>query len=71
MIGEAAFERPALRSEDDKFRFKSNFFCGQPAMAGNKRKGLDYRIERYSPDSVPGKKRFMGTQCTGTNFKCS
>ena len=26
MIGEAAFERPALRSDDDKFSFKSNFF---------------------------------------------
>ena len=25
-----------------KFSFKSNFFlCGQPAMAGNKRKGFD------------------------------
>ena len=43
MIGEAAFERPALISDDDKFSFKSNFFffCGQPAMAGNKRKGFD------------------------------
>ena len=26
MIGEAAFERPALRSDDDKFSFKSNCF---------------------------------------------
>ena len=26
MIAEAAFERPALRSDDDKFSFKSNFF---------------------------------------------
>ena len=24
MIGEAAFERPALRSDDDKFSFKSD-----------------------------------------------
>ena len=41
MMGEAAFERPALRSDDDKFSFKSTFFCGQPAMAGNKRKDFD------------------------------
>ena len=42
VIGEAAFERPALRSDDDKFSIKSNcFFCGQPAMAGNKRKYFD------------------------------
>ena len=42
MIGEAAFERPALRSDDDKFSFKSKCFsCGQPAMAGNKGKGFD------------------------------
>ena len=26
MIGEAAFERPALRSDDDKFSFKSDSF---------------------------------------------
>ena len=39
---EGAFERPALRSDDDKFSFKSNcVFCGQPVMAGNKRKGFD------------------------------
>ena len=43
MIGETAFERPALKSDDDKFSFKSNcfFFFSQPAMAGNKRKGFD------------------------------
>ena len=40
-MGEAAFERPALRSDDDKFSCKSTFFCGQVAMAGNKRKGFD------------------------------
>ncbi len=41
-IGETAFKRPALRSDDDKFSFKSNcFFCGQQAMAGNKRKAFD------------------------------
>ncbi len=41
-IGETAFKRPALRSGDDKFSFKSNcFFCGQQAMAGNKRKAFD------------------------------
>ena len=42
MIGEAAFERPALRSDDDNLALNQTFFfCGQPAMAGNKRKGFD------------------------------
>ena len=37
-----AFESPALRSKDDILCFKSNcYLCGQPAMAGKKRKGLD------------------------------
>ena len=59
--GMKVFESPALRSKDDIFCFKSNYLCGQPAMAGKKREfrcynSSDYRTERYSPDSVPGKK---------------
>ena len=39
MMVEAAFERPALRSDDDKFRFKSNcFFLWSPSYGWKQEK---------------------------------